>query len=174
MSQWTETVIAEASAMWKAGLSASVIAVRYGVSRNAFLGLTHRHRDLFPPRRQASSRTHARTPVSRPSRAAVAVVTLPAEPMAGEPAVAAHDEGEAVAPDVKTLPWLKQPPQRFVSTPPVILGEIADGQCRFPLAAFDDPATADMPCCGGQAETGKPYCTGHMRIAYAPYERRVA
>lgn len=48
--EWTEDGIEKAAELWNAGLSASAIAAKIGVSRSSILGLANKNRELFAAR----------------------------------------------------------------------------------------------------------------------------
>jgi GcrA cell cycle regulator len=52
-----------------------------------------------------------------------------------------------------------------IRSEPVDIEALRDWMCRYPLG---DPLSEDFRYCGGVAQTAKPYCPGHMKIAYYP------
>ena len=47
--------------------------------------------------------------------------------------------------------------------------ELTERTCKWPIG---DPATSEFWFCGHQAESGKPYCTTHIAIAFQPISTR--
>lgn len=53
----------------------------------------------------------------------------------------------------------------------ITLEDLAPGQCRFPISAFN---ALKHRFCGDRAREGKPYCEAHMAVAYQPVTRSMA
>lgn len=143
-SVWTEETIGILKELWAEGCSASQIAARLGVTRNAVIGKIHRL-DLAarPPRARAPKPSSPRRPVVR----APHVRPAQAEP-AHLSATFASEEltGEAT------------------------LMTLGTKMCRWPIG---DPALEAFRLCGRTAETG-PYCAHHGRLAYVTPRARTA
>jgi hypothetical protein len=55
------------------------------------------------------------------------------------------------------------------SQPGIGFEELREGRCKFPLGAFDVPATR---FCGEPTRIGTVYCLKHQAVAYNRYIRR--
>ena len=145
-SVWSSDKVAVLKALWADGdLSASLIAQRLGVSRNAVLGKIHRL-GLSSPRAAAgcaqpqAPRAPRLPRVKR--RATVVSAWLPSEPL-------------------PTTPGL---PSAGLETR---LERLSPQACHWPIG---DPAAPDFAFCGRPAG-GRIYCPAHWALAHRP--RRV-
>lgn len=176
--EWTPESRALAKALWAKGESATVIAAKFKVSRNAILGLASRFRDDFPARREGASakRIIRRKPSARPPATKKAEAERPAHsrserlrPAANlaprcAPAPAAPNvraewlraEGESVIRDLTRF--------RLEGAEPIAFADLRRGQCQFPLSSFEEKGGPAMPYCGAKAETGS-YCQAHYRLS---------
>jgi len=137
---WTDDAVETLTRLWRQGdLSATMIAQRLGVTRNAVLGKIHRL-GLSQPR--------------RPRPPAIAPPPRPAKPRP----VASARRASASAP-VRMSP---QPPAAIGPGLVARLEHLPPGGCHWPLG---DPQAADFAFCGRRAETG-PYCSAHAGMAY--------
>jgi GcrA cell cycle regulator len=139
---WTDARVAKLTELWREGLSASMVAARLGVSRNAIIGKVHRlglsksgEHDLARPK-----------PV-RPTR-----------PKAPRRLARAHPK-----------PAPRPTPQVLVASidlPGLVdrLEDLGAHACHFPVG---DPQAADFAFCGRLRSQG-PYCEDHRQIAYQP------
>lgn len=152
VTEWTdEQRQAIADAFLKDGESASVIGKRYGVSRNAILGLVHRYKSAHgiggKTRAAAPRSVAAKQPVSRPASRGTRPSHIP------------------------PIPRKTRLPQIDRCTPaPARLVAIADlksGECRFPVTPHDAPRDGHLFCGLGVAEQGGSYCAAHVRLAHA-------
>ncbi|GLS29935.1 GcrA cell cycle regulator [Mesorhizobium albiziae] len=162
---WNEAQKAEIiKAFFETGDSASVIASRYGCSRNAIIGLAHRHRarnGIAPQTRAAVGRSTHRKPQGKPT--ARPVTKRPALAIGKSAAFAAGRAGTAMltkefaAIGVRLLPL----PPTARSVP---LVELAAGECRFSVTPHH--AGRDQHrFCGAPADGS--YCAHHARLAHA-------
>lgn len=141
--KWTTEEREQIVAAFDAGEMASAIAQRFGVSRNAVIGVIHRERRRRGPQPGDRRRKLRSGP---PKRTVKATGTGRARPLA--PVV--RPLREAAAP----------PPQaRFLT-----LAEVEAGQCRFPVTPHDAPPAAHR-FCGAPAPDGR-YCRHHGQIAF--------
>lgn len=141
---WTADRIERAKTLWAQDYSAAAIAVMLGgVTRNAVLGLLHRHK--VPPRSRGRLATAPATCRAAPP------AQRPHQPR--KPAVKA-----ASAPDVV----LPSPPPAALR---VSLLDLSASMCHFPLG---DPGQPDFGYCGGPASIERPYCVHHWRIMHDP------
>ncbi|APG91132.1 GcrA family cell cycle regulator [Sinorhizobium americanum] len=125
--------IEAAAKLWRDGLSASKIAKALGGSRNVFVGIAYRNRDLFPKRTKRKLQVRAPAPRVRKS------LQLPAPASAS----AAIEVGiSAMADGAERLPTSKQ------------LHELKAGQCCWPI-------NNGGPYLFCAAETTGRYCSNH-------------
>lgn len=149
---WTADRVRRLAVLWRAGFSASQIALALGgVSRSAVLGKLYRLglSDRDRPHKTRPSLAATNKPEARGPRAPTAasrrrLLRHPAEP------------GTMVA-----------------APPPVEAGcatmlSIGRGDCRWPLG---EPGSADFRFCGAPAARGA-YCAAHAARAYRPPSRQ--
>ena len=146
--KWTVEHVALLRELWADGISASLIARKFGeVSRCAVLGKVHRlglagrstsNRLAIPPRPKSS--TVYAFPIKKPLEA-IRISAVRAKPKSG--------------PDA--LPPLMLP-----------VSDLTSEHCHFPIG---DPLTDGFGFCGHPKERGA-YCAAHASIAYQTIERR--
>lgn len=150
---WTRERLATAAEHWTQGLSASEIAHRLGVSRNAVIGAIHRNRERFPPKISIEQR---HIPAATPSKKSRRHFDFRND--RSRPAKA--------APDAPVAPMLPDPP--FDAGEPVRFIDVTDHECRWPLWSIDDNPGPYGLCCGATINFGEVYCRLHKRKAATP------
>lgn len=133
-------------AFYTDGESAGVIAARLSVSRNAVIGVVHRHaaRLGFIARKQV-----------RPAG------NLGKAPKRPQPSV------RRMPPSVRPKPL---PDAAAVIADPLnltMLGVLNGGGCKFAVTRHDAPRDAHL-FCGQPRAGGFPYCAGHVRLTTKP------
>ncbi|WP_414901138.1 GcrA family cell cycle regulator [Rhizobium cremeum] len=154
---WSDADLATMEKLWREGKSATQIAVRFATSRNAILGVVHRNRDRFPPKRERLGRPSARreqSSKSMPEATSPLPAQRPAEPQRPGWSFVPR---EAVSRDLSVF--------RLQGCEPVAFVDLKRGQCRFPLQAFDEKAGPHMSCCGIRTDGLSPYCPAHLSVA---------
>ena len=149
---WTQEMADAATAMWKAGKSASQIAegLGSGVTRNAVCG------KMFRLRRDGADLTHTKAQAS------------PAAPKPARMRKAATPT-EAVRSPVLVFDLTLDLP----SDGGIEIDALRNNTCRWPAG---DPRDPEFRFCGApdaDLEIGRPYCARHSAIAYAPPRQRV-
>lgn len=162
---WTDERIERLKKLWADGLSASQIAGELGgVTRNAVIGKVHRLQLSGRVKTTSTTLQRSRKAVARPTVRAAAprsVVTT----RGNLAMVQSVDVEEVVA--YRPMEEVVVPISRRIS-----IMELREGTCRWPLG---DPLSPEFVFCGGDCETGKPYCTAHAQVAFQPsIERRRA
>lgn len=139
-SPWTEDRIQRLRALWGKGLSASEIAARLAVSRNAVLGKLHRLKLLGGRSgRAATTRSRQQSPTA----------------------------GAGIRPPARVPPRRDRSVAVMTLEPPGLVNRVEGlGRhlCRWPIG---DPLSAAFSFCGRSASYG-PYCLDHRRVAYRP------
>jgi GcrA cell cycle regulator len=188
---WTDERVETLKAMWAEGKSASQIAKELGgVTRNAVIGKVHRL--------GLSNRAGG---VDRPEDEPAAIIDLPDEEIAPEPAgdPAATPRPVAASPAPAPRPFGKEappaprpkapgqplPPQPSASEISAEalanLAEVAKKARKLTLMQLSertckwpigDPATDDFWFCGLPSVPGKPYCETHVAVAFQPMSAR--
>lgn len=137
---WTDARVARLTELWREGLSASVVAQRLGVSRNAVIGKVHRlglsktgEHKLARPKPSARPKAPRRTARGRPKAASRPPVPIP-------------------APSID-LPGLVDR-----------LEALGARACHFPIG---DPKESGFAFCGRLRCHG-PYCAAHAAVAFRP------
>lgn len=135
---WTPELVHELTTLWNArDLSATGIAAKLGVSRNAILGKASR---LHLPKRRGQSPRSRQPDRPKPPRVPRLAVPHPRPaPML-----------EVVKPNGNA--WEPLP-----GTVPLPLVDIRDGQCRWPVSQ-----DAPFLFCACPVQPGKPYCRHHV------------
>lgn len=135
--------------LWKGGSTAAEISIEIGgTTRNAVIGKLHRL-GLTMVDRQNSREPAPRKPRRRPDgfrRLADKRIARPAEPF--------HK------------PMMCEPAPEIQTHERIALVDLTAESCRFPLG---DPGKPGFGFCNGQHVKGRPYCAGHMRIAYGRF-----
>ena len=170
MSPWTEELRAEVFELWK-DMTASQIAVQlnmrgYTFSRNAVIGVLHRAGITI----ENKDGVHPQTPYTGARRPRV-----PRHEQIGAPAGSfAYQVISGIRRKRDNGPVRSPKPFVCQATPeieplniPFEELEAGDRKCRWPLDAPDGTGGAFVYC-GHQTPDGKPYCTGHARIAFQP------
>lgn len=158
---WTDDRIERLKKLWSDGLSASQIAAELGgVTRNAVIGKVHRL--------HLSGRVKAATVTAQRSRKAAARPVV-----ASRPRVQVVSRGNlAMVQQIETEQVVVYRPAAEVVVPisrRISIMELREGTCRWPIG---DPTHADFVFCGGDCDTGRPYCAGHAAVAYQPSQER--
>lgn len=137
---WTDARVAKLRDLWREGLSASTVAARLGVSRNAVIGKVHR------------------LGLSKSGEHDSARPRLPARPKAPRRASRAR-------PKPAPRPAL-QAPVHAVDLPGLVgrLEALGAQACHFPIG---DPKSDDFAFCGRKRSRG-PYCAAHAAVAFRP------
>jgi GcrA cell cycle regulator len=163
---WTEERLKLLRELFDQGLTASMIAARIHVSRNAVIGKVHRlglDRRGLPPRPKATQKA-ARSAKPAPARpkvngfAAVNAVRR-AERLKASPGLPEHSEPDPIAHD-NVVPMSQR----------LSLLELNEATCHWPIG---DPSNPEFFFCGGKALAGLPYCAGHCRRAFQPVSEPV-
>lgn len=192
--EWDDEIIGQLRALWAEGHSTAEIGRRLGVTKNAIVGKAHRL-DL-PARPSPIRRDPDAAPVRRAIVRRVEGPTLPPLPStvadadadAGLPVYVQGPTHSAVAP-VAPLPLVMArpivaappvprpvvhahrpvavPPQRPVPLAPRPYGRIVT--CCWPMG---EPGTREFRFCDVPSEPGRPYCEGHVKVAYVKVRDR--
>ena len=139
--EWTEERNNRLTALYRDGLSFTLIAAKLGCSRNAAIGRAHR------------MKLAAREPTTVIEKIARKVVRT----MSAPPVI------------VKAIP-VRRPivPLSRVTGHECEITELTDRSCRFPMWAHDEPHGFDRReyCGAPEADLygGKPYCHYHARV----------
>jgi len=150
---WSDQRTSELIRLWEVErLSASQIAATLGggLTRNAVIAKTHRLK-LAPRHKQGQYPRLAQHRTQKPK------VQHVAQFLRKRKAEVRQAPAVEVAPEVDPV---------IFSATPCSLEDLTDDTCRWPIG---DPGTPAFAFCGGMARGGKPYCGGHMRIAYTPH-----
>ncbi|WP_431281823.1 GcrA family cell cycle regulator [Humitalea sp. 24SJ18S-53] len=156
---WSDEAIETLKALWAEGHSTAEIGRRMGISKNAVVGKAHRL--VLPARPSPIRRDGVPRPITS-GRPIMAVVPRPA-PVAPRASVT-----RPPASPVQRIMAAAPPPAapRAVAAPPPVVRafpRFGGRTCCWPLG---EPGTAAFRFCGGDALTGKPYCTEHAAVAY--------
>lgn len=169
---WTDERIQELSRLWQAGLSASEIGKRLGISKNAVVGKAHRLNLPSRPSPIKQAPAQKGTPASgRKARAAPetrAASQSRAETRPKDKADKAEKPGDARVHAVK--PASRQSGATVKTAMPQRQPKQAGhrGGCLWPIG---DPGDPDFHFCGADALPGKPYCAEHAARAYITRSR---
>jgi GcrA cell cycle regulator len=155
---WSTEAVQTLTRLWREGdLSASQIAQRLGVTRNAVLGKawrlglsSTRPKPVRIPRPPSAPRRRPLRRLQRPTERGVGRGAVPAMALAAPVAAAAEIDPELAIGQVARLEDLPR------------------GACHWPCG---DPHEAGFAFCGRPAKDG-PYCSGHAGVAYRPGGRR--
>jgi len=179
---WTDERVEKLKGLWADGLSASQIAKDLGgVTRNAVIGKVHR---LGLPARTPGGGAKADTAAAaekpaKPTKKAAAKTTPTPKPAAPKPApVKAAPEPEPELPEVieeddgeekllsetgVDLLALERKAKK------INLMELTERVCKWPIG---DPTSTEFHFCGQPSVAGKPYCEGHVSVAFQPMSTR--
>ncbi len=170
-TEWTDEKLEAAAQMKRDGKSYGQIAVYFGVSRSAMIGVGNRNRHLFAKSKRAvGGRTvgaRAKTAAAAPKTAKLAakptgkVRAKSGKGSARLSALGVTVRKEGVVGTRRDLSVHKLP---GVAT--VRFADLASAQCAFPLTTFDEQDGPDMPCCGAPAEKGKRWCAAHCEVVF--------
>ena len=142
MTTWTEERIETLTALWKGGLSCTLIASKLGgITRNAVIGKVHR---LGLADRAIPSRPRGRPPRQR----------------WGKP--------QAPAPKISPEPMPPEPPVPATALR-LTLMQLTDHTCKCGLG---DPKDADFAFCGLPVKPGSRYCPAHHSRLYSVVRTR--
>lgn len=134
--KWDEESKAKLRKLWDAGLSASKIGEKMGLTKNAIIGTAHRMK--LKPRA---------SPIAYAARS-------------GPRIVVAHKKPEKPAQAVKiAAPVMEPRPKKILHTP----GNTLLRTCCFPSG---DPGKPGFKFCGKPTVLGKPYCAACCNVAY--------
>lgn len=152
---WTDERKAAVRVLHNLGTPTEDIGQRFGVTKNAIIGLLHRM-GFSTPKAKPAGDTPRRPP--RPAQPALP----PAEPVPAETGPSApteiEEEDEAIAEDDGG-----EIRQRVPAAAP-------EG-CKWPMWPHADRPN-HVYCNKAPAAFGVPYCAGHMAMAYVPLPRR--
>lgn len=152
---WTDQRVTLLKALWKDGLSASMIAAELGnVTRNGVIGKVHRLGLSGRPRKGGLASTKPRQ--RRLQLGQTVYVTQAVSRVAVALAQVSKAEAEPAPISCDNVIPLHQR---------LSLMELNDAVCHWPVG---HPTEADFYFCGGKALTGFPYCAHHSRVAYQP------
>lgn len=191
--EWNKSAIQQLTTLWAEGHSTAEIGRRFGITKNAVVGKSHRL-DLparpSPIRKTGSGETRPpRRPhypglaeIQRASSAMQPPVPAAAEPAppprhrSGRTAPTQHQDSPGVSkvnrgePAVRTPP--PPPPPPAMPVRPLRTAIRGKTPCCWPIG---EPGTNSFRFCEALNETGKPYCPDHCAIAYVqPPGRRAA
>lgn len=158
---WTEDRVQNLKTLWSdKGLSATQIAIRMGVSRNAVLGKVHR---LGLPGRAAPR-------IPEPRRAPAA------RPKASKPQPRQQlnfrraDTARPSKPDVSLRVISRLVVSKDIPEPLRLdLLDLQQDSCRW---IYGDPKEPGFHFCGHAKAAGAPYCSFHAARAFRPEPRR--
>lgn len=157
--EWPENLILRLRADWDEGLSASEIARRLGVTKNAVVGKAHRL-DL-PARPSPIRRDPSAAALRGPRPRRVRGPTLPPLPATGiaTPSPVTNGNLSPTARSATSLPT--SPPE------PAAKGRIVT--CCWPMG---EPGTRSFRFCDEPSDPGKPYCEQHAKRAHSAAQPR--
>jgi len=136
--------------MWAAGDTSTAIALEFGVTRNAVIGVINR---LGLVRNPGSSKAIGRK-FTRSS------IRKPAPVVAKQPKQVLKLAPKPVR--VEHVP-LRRTVEQPSTGAPVRLMDLKFGDCKWPIG---DPKHDDFRFCGQRRREGRPYCQDHCRLAY--------
>ncbi|QQM29314.1 helix-turn-helix domain-containing protein [Martelella lutilitoris] len=183
-----QNAIQQASKLWANGLSVSQIAQELGTTNGTIAGMSKRNRDLFPQRRQGPTPAdtaerderifalwaegHGQCKIAEIVGCHPTTVkrlkTLRPEmfparkkeaPVSKKPTAERPDDGRRYG-DARKL--------QVPGTEPIPLTQCGPFRCKLPLTDRDEPAVADVLCCGQPVLAGTSACSAHYRILYRP------
>ncbi len=152
---WSAEAIELLKALWAEGHSTAEIGRRMGISKNAVVGKAHR---LVLPARPSPIR---RDGVPRPITSGRPLMAMVPRPAQAPRAPAARPQPAPV----QRLASPKPAP-RPVAAPQTVVRPFPRFGARSCCWPIGEPGTAAFRFCGGDALTGKPYCTEHAAVAY--------
>jgi GcrA cell cycle regulator len=158
---WTAELIETCQTLWKAGLSASRIAVELncGVGRNGVIGKLHRmgltSKDRHMSRPVQTMRVRRSKPKTNSQFSHAR--TSPPAPHSGTPRGSVMPPG--ATPFVDDAPEPIDVPVEQRKT----IATIERDMCRWPIGS---PQSPEFFFCGGATEEGEPYCIGHSMLAF--------
>lgn len=140
---WTTDRVEQLKSHFEAGLTCREIAASIGVSRNAVIGKLSRLQltrgpAVSEPRPNKTARERSRKSIPRLQYQVLQSVYENAPPLQEEP---------------------------IVSENRCSLLELSKKKCRWPIGT---PGAEDFCFCGNAPLKGRPYCSGHTRLAYRP------
>ena len=178
---WTDERVELLKKMWNEGQSASQIAKELGgVTRNAVIGKVHRlglsnRAGSATPSKAATDKSAAKAKAPPKPDAATAETTA-----AAQPARPVAPNRRPIIPAGQPLPPQPSPneisPEALAKQSEVerkakklSLMELTERTCKWPVG---DPATENFWFCGLAVQPGKPYCEGHVGVAFQPMSSR--
>lgn len=164
--EWNEDTISRLRALWDEGLSTAEIGRRLGITKNAVVGKAHR---LTLPARPSPIRREAGQAVPRrPAPRRMVGPTLP--PMDALPPRAAEPAAVPVPRPVEAPPMPAAAPALVLRAVPLAprTGSRVSA-CCWPIG---EPGTPSFHFCSDAAVPGRPYCAGHVAIAYVKVRDR--
>lgn len=158
---WTaEQRIAIAKAFYEDGESAGIIADRFGTTRNAVIGLAHRHA-AAEARRTGAAPVLKRAPTARKANAGGGRGSRRGRPKAKPRMIGYAGRAPGAAPAAEpAAPAL--PVARHI--PIVAAGA---GECRFAVTPHGAPREAHRFCGAPTGDPTRSYCPHHHAIAHA-------
>jgi GcrA cell cycle regulator len=154
-SPWPAERLERGRGLWQAGAPARVIAEALGVSRNAVIGMAHRHnwgKRVVPAGR---GRPNGRAKRLREMEAAMQRLAAKTRLRAS----VARREAVPAPVELRTAP--AEPEQTFHG--PRRLIELAPGACRWPVGSGSGAAQL---FCAAPAEVGESWCAEHYQRGY--------
>ena len=166
----TQERIDEIKRIWEPGMGATDIsrAVSFECTRNAIIGMFHRHREsLRPCYLNACAKGQKKSPHVPRAHLPVATFERDLRRDSNPNGIRAVQERSKVKTDGTVAPYFN-PNAREIVMPPVqpeakliTLEELGSNTCRWPIGDFD------FRFCGCQTG-GNLYCDYHAKVAYRP------
>lgn len=144
---WTDEAVTKLTELWASGVSAALISVEIGKTRNAVIGKVAR---LGLPMRAT---VHAEKSGRKPAPKRERKPRPPSPETVARLALIAARQGAVPVEDM-TIPHEQRK----------TLLELTPTCCRWPVG---DPCIEGFYFCGGVAEKDGPFCPSHARRAYA-------
>jgi GcrA cell cycle regulator len=150
-SPWTDELIQRLRVDWAAGITASEIAGRFGLSKNAIVGKAHR---LFLDSRPTPIKRDPNKPlpVRKPAKPFMPAFRLPA---------LASDIGTPAP--IPVMPFRLTPPAAVETV--FLPRKAGTRQCAW---VDEGPRPMTWIYCQDSTDGGGSYCTEHHRISYQP------
>jgi len=168
--EWNDETIAQLTALWNEGLSATEIGRRMSISKNAVVGKAHRIN--LPPRPSPIGRNTGAQPRKPPAPRRVTADTLP--PLASDAAPAAPVPPAPAAPVAAAAqplpPPVPMPAKRIdVQALRTIFRARPTAKCQWPTSN-GKPWTF----CHADTAAGRSYCAEHSSLAYVKFKAFLA
>lgn len=159
---WTDELVAKVCDLWEAGDTATTIAAKLDISRNAVIGKVHRLRQ--------AGHKFKRLSVSKEQRAQDVATRATAQRIAREKREAAALDRAAVRGGTIARMVVNGEPKAFGPAPLIVDAshakpwlERAFGECAFPIAG---EGAETVSCCGKTG--GATYCAPHRAVMFQP------